>query len=77
MQQVLVREAQAPKQMFITYYDLVENGLWLKFCDIRGFNIFAVHEGKIKEHKRFRLSPEEIRRLGFNKETQKCPRKLR
>jgi hypothetical protein len=72
MQQALVREAQAPpKQILISYYDLVEKGLWLQFCDIRGFNIFAVHEGKIKENKRFRLTPYEIRRLGLCKVVQK------
>lgn len=72
MQQTLVREAQVfPQQMYLSYFQLVERGIWLQFCDLRGLNYFIVHEGKIKENKRFRLTPYEIRRLGLCKIVQR------
>jgi hypothetical protein len=72
MQSVLVREAQVlPKQIYLSYFQLVERGLWWQFCDIRNYDLFAVHKGKIKENKRFRLTPYEIRRLGLCKIVQR------
>ena len=65
------------RQMFVTAYELLDRRLWQKFCDLRDMDVFAVHRGKIKENRKFRLNEREMRELGFYKEAQKCPRNLR
>jgi len=45
--------------------ELMDRGLWLEFCELRGINEWAVNEGMVDSDEEFVFSEDEAATLGL------------
>lgn len=55
-------------KVLITAEELINIGLWDRFCDKRGINVWAINEGLMDEDEKFVLSWDEAEELGIIKD---------
>ena len=47
----------------ITANELIEKGVWEKFCLLKNYNVYGINEGRIDLNTVFELSEEEAKEL--------------
>jgi len=60
------RVANQPK-IILTASALLDKGVWIKFCEMRGINDWAISEGQMDSSEEFRLTLDEANKLGLLK----------
>ena len=55
-------------KLILTIREIMDKGLWLDFCNIRGWNEWCVNEGLADSDEEITLTEEEIKQLGLQKE---------
>ena len=53
------------KSITLTAQELLDIGIWEEFCDVRGWNVYAINEGLIDAEEKICLSEEELKQLGI------------
>ena len=49
----------------IAVREIMDRGLWLEFCELRGINEWAVNEGMIDSDQEYTLTADEAVKLGL------------
>ena len=48
-------------------YDLMDRGVWDKYCELTGTNVWAVNEGLIRAEEELALTEKQAKELGIIK----------
>jgi len=51
--------------------EIMDQGVWKRFCEGRGIDLYAVNEGVMDSDHEFSLSPAEFEKLGLKLEVSK------
>lgn len=51
----------------ITAREIMDKGLWDKFCELKGISVWAVNEGQVDSSEAFLVTEEESKELGLIK----------
>lgn len=54
-------------KIVVTAREILDRWLWDEFCEMRGYNPWAINEGLMPEDEEFYLTEEEAKRLGILK----------
>ena len=52
-------------KIVMTVREIVDAGLWQKFCDATGTNEWARNEGLVDDDTEFTITPEQAEEMGF------------
>ncbi len=52
------------KSITVTVRQLMDEDMWDKFCDIKGWSVWIVNEGLMDEDEEVCISGEELKRMG-------------
>jgi hypothetical protein len=50
-------------KVIMTAREIMDKGLWMEFCELRGINEWAVNEGLMDSDEEFVLNEREIKKL--------------
>ena len=53
----------------VTLQDILDKGAWDRYCDMRGWDVYIINEGKASPDEEVTLTTEQAVELGFLKQT--------
>jgi len=54
-------------EIVVTFREIMDKGMWDKFCEMKGLNVWCVNEGLADSDEKVELTEDEARKLGFLK----------
>lgn len=52
-------------KVILTVTEIMDRGLWIEFCEMKGINEWSVNEGRLDGEEEFVFSKEEAQKLGL------------
>jgi len=49
----------------VSFGEVMDAGLWDKFCDVTGINVWAMNEGLANRDEEYSLTEEEAKKIGI------------
>lgn len=65
LQFVYAAKRTEPLRVVATARELLDRGVWLEFCELRGINEWAINEGRMDDDEQFNFTPDEAKKLGL------------